>query len=288
MKNVRVAFFTEAGHSRGMGHLIRSFVISEKLKSLGVETFFFLDSNIFFNGKFKEITYFDWGKFDISNNYDIIFIDSYEADIGVYQQISNACKVAVYVDDFKRLDYPKGVILNFAPDAGELFYKDKEERLHYLLGLKYLPLRDGFVNASKSIQVGIRGNTRTLDWLDSSYELGYEIITKDNFDEFGVDKCIEMIQERVGDAPIYITFDLDCLDVTVAPGVSNLEPAIEGFKMPDVLKMLQGLRGKNIIGGDVVCLMPTVDSPNQITSHVANSIMFEMVCLIADNVGNES
>ena len=149
MKNVRVAFFTEAGHSRGMGHLIRSFVISEKLKSLGVETFFFLDSNIFFNGKFKEITYFDWGKFDISNNYDIIFIDSYEADIGVYQQISNACKVAVYVDDFKRLDYPKGVILNFAPDAGELFYKDKEERLHYLLGLKYLPLRDGFVNATR-------------------------------------------------------------------------------------------------------------------------------------------
>jgi guanidinopropionase len=96
-----------------------------------------------------------------------------------------------------------------------------------------------------------------------------------------------MIQERVGDAPIYITFDLDCLDVTVAPGVSNLEPAIEGFKMPDVLKMLQGLRGKNIIGGDVVCLMPTVDSPNQITAHVANSIMFEMVCLIADNMGNK-
>ena len=149
-------------------------------------------------------------------------------------------------------------------------------------------MRDGFVDASKSIQVGIRGNTRTLDWLDSSYELGYEIITKDQYDEYGVEKCIEMIQERVGDAPIYITFDLDCLDVTVAPGVSNLEPAIEGFKMPDVLSMLQGLRGKNVIGGDVVCLMPTVDSPNQITAHVANSIMFEIVCLIADNVGKKS
>jgi guanidinopropionase len=51
--------------------------------------------------------------------------------------------------------------------------------------------------------------------------------------------------------------------------------------------MLQGLRGKNVIGGDVVCLMPTVDSPNQITAHVANSIMFEIVCLIADNVGKK-
>ena len=82
----------------------------------------------------------------------------------------------------------------------------------------------------------------------------------------GVEKCIEMIQERVGDAPIYITFDLDCLDVTVAPGVSNLEPAIEGFKMPDVLsRCCKDLGVKNVIGGDVVCLMPTVDSPNQIT-----------------------
>jgi guanidinopropionase len=57
--------------------------------------------------------------------------------------------------------------------------------------------------------------------------------------------------------------------------------------MPDVLSMLQGLRGKNVIGGDVVCLMPTVDSPNQITAHVANSIMFEIVCLIADNLGKK-
>ena len=99
----------------------------------------------------------------------------------------------------------------------------------------------------KVYRLAFRGNTRTLDWLDSSYELGYEIITKDQYDEYGVEKCIEMIQERVGDAPIYITFDLDCLDVTVAPGVSNLEPAIEGFKMPDVLQMLQGLRGKMLL-----------------------------------------
>ena len=149
-------------------------------------------------------------------------------------------------------------------------------------------VRDGFVDATKSIQVGIRGNTRTLDWLNSSYELGYEIITKDQYDEYGVERCIEMIRQRVGNAPIYITFDLDCLDVTVAPGVANLEPAIEGFKMPDVLQLLQGLRGKNIIGGDVVCLMPTVDCPNQITAHVANAIMFEMGSLIADSNGNET
>ena len=46
------------------------------------------------------------------------------------------------------------------------------------------------------------------------------------------------------------------------------------------------MRGKIIIGGDLVCLMPTKDSPNQITAHVANSILFEMICLIADNYQN--
>ena len=115
---------------------------------------------------------------------------------------------------------------------------------------------------------------------------GYEVITKQKYDEYGTERCLEIIHERVADKPIYITFDLDCLDPVFAPGVANLEPAIEGFSMKDVLGLLQGMRGKNIIGGDVVCLMPTKDSPNQITAHVANSILFEMVCLIADNLQN--
>jgi spore coat polysaccharide biosynthesis predicted glycosyltransferase SpsG len=189
MKNIRAAFFTEAGHSRGMGHLIRSFAISEKFKSLGVETSFFLDSNIFFDGKFKEITYFDWSEFDISNNYDIIFIDSYEADISVYQKIANACKVAVYVDDFKRLDYPEGVILNFSPDAGELFYKDKEEKHRYLLGLKYLPIRDELVSAKrakkKKMFIMLGGSdvaNLSLDLIDAlkDIEINKLIISNDN------------------------------------------------------------------------------------------------------------
>ena len=58
--------------------------------------------------------------------------------------------------------------------------------------------------------------------------------------------------------------------------------------MACVVKMLQCVRGKIIIGGGVVCLMRTVDSPNRIAAHVANAIMFEMVCLSADNMGNKS
>ena len=91
------------------------------------------------------------------NYYDIIFIDSYEASIDIYNVISNSCKVAVYIDDYKRLDYPKGVILNFAPDAEEIFFKQKDERHTYLLGLKYIPIRDEFLklNVDKKKQIFI-------------------------------------------------------------------------------------------------------------------------------------
>jgi guanidinopropionase len=48
--------------------------------------------------------------------------------------------------------------------------------------------------------------------------------------------------------------------------------------------MLQGLRGCDLVGGDVVCLMPTKDSPSQITAMNAMVVMFELVCLMADRI----
>ena len=93
-----------------------------------------------------------------------------------------------------------------------------------------------------------------------------------------------MILDRLGDNPIYVTFDLDCLDAAVAPGVANIESAFNGFNMDEARKLIQSLKGKNIIGGDVACLMPTKDNPNQITSMVASAVMFEIICLISLNL----
>ena len=146
-------------------------------------------------------------------------------------------------------------------------------------------VKDGHVDAEHSVQVGIRGNTRSLDWLEPSYSLGYEVIRKHDYDAMGPDRVMEIIDERIGNRPLYITFDLDCLDPTVAPGVANIEAGIEGFGMDQVTQLIRSVRGKNIIGGDVVCLMPTVDSPNQITSYRSTAVMFEIICLIADSMG---
>lgn len=142
---------------------------------------------------------------------------------------------------------------------------------------------DGHVDAERSVQVGIRGNARTLDWLKPSYDLGYEVITMDRYKEIGAARSIEIIRERIGDHPVYITFDLDCLDPTVAPGCANIEAGCNGFMIDEAMALLRAVRGFNIIGGDVVCLMPTKDSPNKITAMVTMAVMFEMLSLIADS-----
>ena len=84
--------------------------------------------------------------------------------------------------------------------------------------------------------------------------------------------------------PVYITFDLDCLDPTIAPAVSNIEPGEKGFDIDDAVGLLHASRGLNIVGGDVVCMMPTKDSPDNITAITATSILFEMVSMMAENV----
>jgi guanidinopropionase len=145
-------------------------------------------------------------------------------------------------------------------------------------------VRQGNVDSSKSVQIGMRGNPRTRDWLKPSYDLGYEVITMDRYREIGAKAAIEAIRKRIGDAPLYITFDLDCLDPSVAPGVSNIEAGVSGWTIDEANQLLRSVRGLNVIGGDVVCLMPTKDSPNNITAMVAAHVMFELVSLIADRL----
>ena len=142
----------------------------------------------------------------------------------------------------------------------------------------------GKVDPKRSMQIGLRGHPRTLDWLQPSYDYGYNVVTMKEYRKRGALDVINQIKTVLDGRPIYITFDLDCLDPTVAPGVSNLEPGVGGFSMDEAIELLHAVRGMNIVGGDVVCLMPTKDSPNQITSMGAAAVMFEMISMIAESI----
>lgn len=203
--------------------------------------------------------------------------------IGGDHSITGAIVQAIAGEKSRLTGGRKAALLHF--DA----HTDSFETIpHYMGAVKsaahwaaYL-VRQGNLDAARSTQIGMRGNVRTRDWLKPSYDLGYEVVTMERYREIGPEAAIETFRRRVGDAPVYITFDLDCLDATVAPGVSNIEAGVTGWSIDEANRLLRGARGLNVIGGDVVCLMPTKDSPNNITAMVAAHVMFEILSLIAD------
>ncbi len=143
---------------------------------------------------------------------------------------------------------------------------------------------EGKIDPARSMQIGLRGHPRTLDWLQPSYDYGYNIVTMRDFRQRGIQDVVAQTRQILGDSPVYITFDLDCLDPTVAPAVANIEASEKGFDVDEAIGILRAARGLNIIGGDVVCMMPTKDSPNNITALTASAVMFEIISMIAENV----
>lgn len=205
--------------------------------------------------------------------------------IGGDHGITGAIVQAIAGEGSRLTGGKKAALLHF--DA----HTDAYDNLDHWLGSKksaanwaaYL-VEQGNVDASRSVQIGMRGNPRGENWLQRSWDLGYEVITMKRYREIGPQACIDIIKERTGDGALYVTFDLDCLDPSVAPGVSNPEAGVTGWSIDEVIEILRAMRGKDVVGGDVVCLMPTRDAPNQITAMVAAAIMQEMVALIADRI----
>jgi guanidinopropionase len=143
---------------------------------------------------------------------------------------------------------------------------------------------ENHVDPSHSIQIGMRGQPikPRADIYES--KLGYKMLPAEEYFKTGIQGTIDMIRERVGDLPVYITFDLDVLDASEAPGVSNLEPVHRGLRSWEVMEIFHGMRGLNIIGGDIVCMIPSKDTAAKITAMTAMVLMFEMISLITDYI----
>ena len=108
------------------------------------------------------------------------------------------------------------------------------------------------------------------------------------FRQRGAADVVSQISKVLSGRPVYIKFDLDCIDPTIAPGVSNIEASEKGFDIDEAITLLRAVRGMNILGGDVVCMMPTKDNPNQIAALTASAVMFEMISMVAQIQTRES
>ncbi len=137
---------------------------------------------------------------------------------------------------------------------------------------------DGVLDPTRCIQIGIRGAAEVF-W-EFSLESGMTVIHIDEFVEMGVDAVIARAKEVVGDGPTYITFDVDGLDPVYAPGTGT--PELGGLSTREAQAILRGLRGLNIIGGDLVEVSPEYDSTTN-TVQVGKQLLFEILCLTAES-----
>ena len=145
-------------------------------------------------------------------------------------------------------------------------------------------VESGVLDPSRTIQIGIRGPQNVHDGWNFSLNSGMRVIFIEEFSDLGVDGVIAEVLRVVGSGPTYISFDIDSLDPAYAPGTGT--PEIGGITTIEAQKLLRGLRGLNLIGGDVVEVSPPFDQSGN-TALVGATIMFEILCLLAEVVSRK-
>lgn len=139
-------------------------------------------------------------------------------------------------------------------------------------------LEEGLIDPAHSIQVGMRGSLYDPNEHKMAADLGMLLVPGHKMHEMGLEKVIEMIKERVGDKPCFLTFDIDFVDPAYAPGTGT--PEVGGFTSFESLHMVRSIKDLNFVGFDLVEVLPAYDS-GEVTSLVACNIVFEYLSILA-------
>ncbi|MSO93907.1 MAG: agmatinase [Rhodospirillales bacterium] len=134
---------------------------------------------------------------------------------------------------------------------------------------------DGALDPERTIQIGIRGSSE-YNW-EFSYDSGMTVLHIEDVQRMGIEAVIRKALEVVGDGPTYVSFDVDGLDPAFAPGTGT--PEIGGLTPREAQAILHGLKGIDIVGGDVVEVAPQYD-PTTNTAHVGAQMLFEIFSLL--------
>ena len=161
----------------------------------------------------------------------------------------------------------------------------------YFGGFKYThgtPFRraieEGLLDPKRTIQIGIRGALYSDAEDTWGQEQGIRVIDIDEFHAMGLEAVMTEARRVVGDGQTYVSFDVDALDPVYAPGTGT--PEIGGLTTLEAQRMVRMLQGLNLVGGDVVEVSPPFD-PSGNTALVAATMMFEILCVLADSVSKK-
>jgi agmatinase len=138
---------------------------------------------------------------------------------------------------------------------------------------------EGLLDPAASVQAGIRGSVYAETDLDVSRELGFTVIPSEELRALGAEGYGRLVRQRVGERPVFLSFDVDFLDPAFAPGTGT--PEIAGFSTAEAVAYLRALRGIRLVGCDVVEVSPPYDGAGQQTALAAANVLWELLALRA-------
>ena len=137
---------------------------------------------------------------------------------------------------------------------------------------------EGLLRRDRSVHVGLRGPLYAETDLVEDAGMGFAQITTDQVAQLGVAAVVGHVRARVGDAPLYVSVDIDVLDPAHAPGTGT--PEAGGLTSRELLSVLRGLAPARIVGADVVEVSPAYDHA-EITAIAAAHVLYDLVTLMA-------
>src|SRR6476661_2469407 len=138
-------------------------------------------------------------------------------------------------------------------------------------------VEENLLDATASVQAGMRGSVYAESDLGTARELGFTVIESEDLRLLGPERYGALVREKVEERPVFLSFDIDFLDPAFAPGTGT--PEVAGFSTAEAVAFLRALRGIDIVGCDVVEVAPSYDGPGQPTALAAANVVFELLAL---------
>jgi agmatinase len=140
-------------------------------------------------------------------------------------------------------------------------------------------VEENLLDPRASVQAGMRGSIYGADDIEDARRLGFTVLSTDELRAAGPEQYGELVRERVGQRPVFFSFDIDFLDPAFAPGTGT--PEVGGFSTGEALAFLRELRGIKLAGCDVVEVSPPYDGPGNVTALAAANVLYDLLSLRA-------
>lgn len=225
----------------------------------------------------------DIGDFNVTPGYIHPTYDAIEAGVaGILEE--NAVPIILGGDHSITLAELRAAAKKYGPVA--LVHFDSHSDLcDEVFGQKYnhgTPFRraieEGLIDPAHSVQIGMRGSLYDPNEHKMAADLGMLLIPAHKVREMGFEALIKTAMERVGDKPVFLTFDIDFVDPAYAPGTGT--PEVGGFTSYESLSLVRAFKDMNFVGFDIVEVLPTYDS-GEVTAYLAANIVFEYLSILA-------